>query len=297
MTEAVSRRTEPRIWLDATVVGHISELAGVDAVLPCVPPDVVNRIAQDLPQRRLRLVECARLHGEAFLRHDAALHKATRHHASVAIVGGGLRSRHFVPILQRVCPGDSSWLHEEKSACRSRPRPYASRRGSEGHMEGPRHGARSVGRDQPALCVRRTRSSGRPLRGGARDLPGCQLSGRRGIRLSGGQCIAAGGNESRQSARGARGGERSQSCFTTTWRAQQRSRAGSARRASHRARLDFREVWDLLAHRCTAVPAFGTNGRRPARADGADFGRATQRTINRQEAKSCQSIGPPSYGN
>lgn len=86
---AVSRRIEPPAWLDAPLVGHISELAGIDAVLVCVPPDAVCGVAQDLLQRRLRVVECARLHGEDFLRHKAALHRAALHHAAAAVVGAG----------------------------------------------------------------------------------------------------------------------------------------------------------------------------------------------------------------
>ena len=63
----VRRSGNPASWLKAPVVTHISELKEVDAALVCVPPDAVIGIVKDLLQNRIRVVECARLHGEAFL--------------------------------------------------------------------------------------------------------------------------------------------------------------------------------------------------------------------------------------
>jgi diaminopimelate dehydrogenase len=75
--------------LKAPVVTHISELNEVDAALICVPVDAVAGIAQALLQSRIPVVECARLHGEAFLGHKAEIHRAAVHHKVPAVVGAG----------------------------------------------------------------------------------------------------------------------------------------------------------------------------------------------------------------
>lgn len=87
----VVRRPEsaPAAWLEAPVVTHISELNQVDAALVCVPVDAVMGIAQSLLQSRIPVVECARLHGDAFLGHKAEIHRAALHHKVPAIVGAG----------------------------------------------------------------------------------------------------------------------------------------------------------------------------------------------------------------
>lgn len=85
----VRRRSEPAAWLDVPIAGHISELGAVDAVLLCVPPDVMPDIARDLLQKRIRLVECARLHGEAFLCHKAEMDRVAHLHKAAAVVGAG----------------------------------------------------------------------------------------------------------------------------------------------------------------------------------------------------------------
>jgi len=76
-------------WLKAPAVTHVSELNQVDAALLCVPVDAVRGIAQDLLQRRIPVVECARLHGDAFLDHKSKIHRAALHHKVPAIVGAG----------------------------------------------------------------------------------------------------------------------------------------------------------------------------------------------------------------
>jgi len=70
-------------------VTHVSELNQVDAALICVPVDAVMGIAQDLLQRRIPVIECARLHGDAFLDHKSEIHRAALHHKVPAIVGAG----------------------------------------------------------------------------------------------------------------------------------------------------------------------------------------------------------------
>jgi len=76
-------------WLKVPAVTHISELKEVDAALICVPPDAVMGIAKDLLQSRIPVVECARLHGEAFLRHKSEIHRIALLHKVPAVVGAG----------------------------------------------------------------------------------------------------------------------------------------------------------------------------------------------------------------
>lgn len=79
----------PAPWLKAPAVTHISELNEVDAALICVPAVEVMGIAQGLLQGRIPIVECARLHGEAFLEHKSDMHRAALRHKTPAIVGAG----------------------------------------------------------------------------------------------------------------------------------------------------------------------------------------------------------------
>jgi len=87
----IVRRTgsPPAPWLKVPAVTHISELKEVDAALICVPPDAVMGIAKDLLQSRIPVVECARLHGEAFLRHKSEIHRVALLHRVPAVVGAG----------------------------------------------------------------------------------------------------------------------------------------------------------------------------------------------------------------
>ncbi len=87
----VVRRPEstPASWLKAPAVTHVSELHEVDAALVCVPVDTVLGTATGLLQSRIPVVECARLHGDAFLEHRSEIHRAAVHHKIAAIVGAG----------------------------------------------------------------------------------------------------------------------------------------------------------------------------------------------------------------
>lgn len=87
----VVRRPEsaPALWLKAPAVTHISELNAVDAALVCVPVDEVPGVVQALLQSRIPVVECARLHGAAFLAHKAEIHRAALRHKVPAVVGAG----------------------------------------------------------------------------------------------------------------------------------------------------------------------------------------------------------------
>lgn len=100
--------SSPAPWLKVPAVTHISELKEVDAALICTPPDAVMGIAKDLLQSRIPVVECARLHGETFLRHKSEIHRAALLHRVPAVVGAGcdpgalslLRS-HFALLVPR----------------------------------------------------------------------------------------------------------------------------------------------------------------------------------------------------
>lgn len=87
----VVRRPEsvPAAWLKAPAVTHISELNQVDAALICVPVDEVLGMTQSVLQSRIPAVECARLHGEAFVGHKSEIHQAALHHKVPAVVGAG----------------------------------------------------------------------------------------------------------------------------------------------------------------------------------------------------------------
>jgi len=75
--------------VDVPVVTHISELKNVEAALICVPLDAVMGVAKGLLQSRVAVVECARLHGEDFLKHKAEIHRSAFHHKVPAVVGAG----------------------------------------------------------------------------------------------------------------------------------------------------------------------------------------------------------------
>lgn len=86
----VRRNTAAVDWLgDVPIVGHLSELKEVDAALLCVPPDRVLGTAQEIMQRRTPVVECARLHGEAFVAHHAEMQRMALLYKAVAVVGAG----------------------------------------------------------------------------------------------------------------------------------------------------------------------------------------------------------------
>lgn len=86
----VRRNPGPVDWLaNIPVVGHISELREVDAALLCVPPGVVHGTAQEILQRRTPIVECARLHGEAFVAHHTEMQRMAHLYKATAIVGAG----------------------------------------------------------------------------------------------------------------------------------------------------------------------------------------------------------------
>jgi len=81
--------TASKFKTDIPVVTHVSELKNVDGALICVPPDATLGVAKNLLQSRIPIVECARLHGEDFLRHKSEIHRVALLHKVQAIVGAG----------------------------------------------------------------------------------------------------------------------------------------------------------------------------------------------------------------
>lgn len=75
--------------LKVPVVSHVSELPPIDAALVCVPVDATEAVASALLQARVPIVECARLHGEAFVAQKTALQRVAAHHRVAAVVGAG----------------------------------------------------------------------------------------------------------------------------------------------------------------------------------------------------------------
>ncbi|MCK9382590.1 MAG: NAD(P)-binding domain-containing protein [Sulfuritalea sp.] len=85
----VRRSRSPASWLKAPVVTHVSDLNEVDVALICVPPDATMGVVKELLQKRIPIVECARLHGEAFLRQKSEIHRVALLHRVPAVVGAG----------------------------------------------------------------------------------------------------------------------------------------------------------------------------------------------------------------
>ncbi|WPP46230.1 hypothetical protein [Pseudomonas sp. AN-1] len=86
----VRRTPTPLDWLgDLPVVGHFTELKQVDAALLCVPADSIQGQARELLQHRISLVECARLHGDAFIAHHEEMQRMAHLYRATAIVGAG----------------------------------------------------------------------------------------------------------------------------------------------------------------------------------------------------------------
>lgn len=166
----VVRRPEsaPAPWLKAPAVTHISELNQVDAALICVPVDTVMGIAQGLLQGRIPLVECARLHGDAFFGHKMEIRRAALRHKVPAIVGAGcdpgalsLFRSQFALLAPRGHTETS--LHTGTSL-----QPHPRRGRHPGRQESAGNRMHIRGRRPPALRLCRTGTLGRRGRGGGR---------------------------------------------------------------------------------------------------------------------------------
>lgn len=74
---------------ETPVVDHISGLSQVDAALLCLPAEMIVGAAHDLLQQGIPIIECATLHGEAFIEHKNAIDRLAIRHKVSAIVGAG----------------------------------------------------------------------------------------------------------------------------------------------------------------------------------------------------------------
>jgi diaminopimelate dehydrogenase len=79
----------PAGFENVRVAGHVSELGQVDAALLCVPAEEVLGVAHDLLQSGIPVVECATLHGKAFLEHKKELDRMAALFKVPAVVGAG----------------------------------------------------------------------------------------------------------------------------------------------------------------------------------------------------------------
>jgi len=71
------------------VVAHVSELQGVDVALVCVPAEHVAGVAAELMQRKISIVECAVLQGEAWRHHRDELNRMANRYRVAVVVGAG----------------------------------------------------------------------------------------------------------------------------------------------------------------------------------------------------------------
>lgn len=71
------------------VASHVSELAGVNVALVCVPADMVAGVAHELLQARIPIVECACFEGKALEAHYAVLDDVAQNHRVAAVLGAG----------------------------------------------------------------------------------------------------------------------------------------------------------------------------------------------------------------
>jgi diaminopimelate dehydrogenase len=79
----------PAGYENVKVAGHIAELGHVDAALVCVPTEAVVGVVHDLLQTGIPVVECATLHGSAFLEHKNELDRIATRFKVPAVVGAG----------------------------------------------------------------------------------------------------------------------------------------------------------------------------------------------------------------
>ncbi len=79
----------PPPFHEVAIADHISTLPRVDAVLICLPADMVVGAAHDLLQQNIPIVECAIFHGEDFIEHKNEIDRVAIRHKTPAIVGAG----------------------------------------------------------------------------------------------------------------------------------------------------------------------------------------------------------------
>ncbi|MBI3606567.1 MAG: NAD(P)-binding domain-containing protein [Nitrospirae bacterium] len=86
----------PEPFRETPVVFHVGGLQRLDAALVCVPVEHVIGVAHDVLQAKIPMVECARLHGEAFQDHKREIDRLAARHKVPAVVGAGWDPGHYV---------------------------------------------------------------------------------------------------------------------------------------------------------------------------------------------------------
>jgi diaminopimelate dehydrogenase len=86
-SSGVGGLTEPHRQIP--VVTHIGQVRDVEAAMICVPTTVAADVEIEALHHGIPTVDCITLHGEAFERHKAAIHKLTIRYKLPAIVGAG----------------------------------------------------------------------------------------------------------------------------------------------------------------------------------------------------------------
>lgn len=71
------------------VVTNVRDLPPVDVALVCVPTEAVAGVARELLHKRIAIVECARLEGQALTAHHTQLDDVAQGHHVTAVVGAG----------------------------------------------------------------------------------------------------------------------------------------------------------------------------------------------------------------
>jgi len=79
----------PEPFRETPVVFQVGGLQRLDAALVCVPVEHVIGVAHDVLQAKIPMVECARLHGEAFQDHKREIDRLAARHKVPAVVGAG----------------------------------------------------------------------------------------------------------------------------------------------------------------------------------------------------------------
>jgi diaminopimelate dehydrogenase len=79
----------PEPYRQIPVVTHIGRARDIEAAMICVPTTAAGDAAAEVLQQGIPIVDCVTLHGEAFQRHKAVMHKLAMRSKLPAIVGAG----------------------------------------------------------------------------------------------------------------------------------------------------------------------------------------------------------------
>ena len=123
---AIVRRTEslalplPEGVPRGPSICEVGDLRDVDVALVCVPRERVADTVRELLSRGVPVVECSRVHAQAFRDHVEAIHREAQRHRCPAILGAGWDPG-ALPLLR-------GWLAllAPKGRTETRPRPAAS---------------------------------------------------------------------------------------------------------------------------------------------------------------------------